>query len=133
MKPSDGAHERRNTNTVLSMDRHGSALGYPDPTGAGPCLFVKGLHSDPVLLKRPVAALGNTCNYIFEIYGIHLAAKFINDQGILSSNLHFFVDCQPVISNIPEVNLALILESSKLIREIEDKNINVFFSLDTGT
>ena len=103
----------------------GSALGNPGPTGAGACLYMKGLNSDPIQLKRPVSPSCN--NYVGELNGIHLGLDWLDSQKIKHKEIHLFVDCQPAIRTIfsttmPDANIALVVECRQMVKSLDENN-----------
>ena len=74
----------------------GSALGNPGPTGAGAVIYMNGLQSDPISIKKGICSNGN--NFLGEIVGIELAFKYLCDEAkIRNRDIHLFVDCQSAI------------------------------------
>ena len=67
----------------------GSALGNPGATGAGAVLYLNGLQSDPIGIKKGICATGN--NYLGEILGIELAFKYLCDEAKVKKKEHSFI------------------------------------------
>ena len=103
----------------------GSALGNPGPTGAGACIYMSGLQSVPIQLKRPVGPHSN--NYVGEIHGLHLALQFLLDDKTTGKEIHVFVDCQPALNaifseDLPKKNMALVAETRQILHSLTRTN-----------
>ena len=104
-------------------------LGNPGPTAAGACLYIQGLNSDPIQLKRPVSPSCN--NYVGELNGIHLGLDWLDSQKIKNKEIHLFVDCQPAIRTIfstsmPDANIALVVECRQMVKSLEETTSCLF-------
>ena len=107
----------------------GSALRNPGATGAGAVLYLNGLQSDPIGIKKGICSNGN--NYLGEILGIELALKYLCDEAkVKNRNIHLFVDCQSAIVSafgigIPKYKVDIILNIRRLTSLLENDNNNL--------
>ena len=70
-----------------------SALGNPGPTGAGAVIYMNGLQSDPIGIKKGICSNGN--NFLGVFVCIEIAFKYLCDEvKIRNRDIHLFVDCQ---------------------------------------
>jgi len=76
----------------------GSTLGNPGPTGSGAAIYLKGLDSIPICLKKSVSSEGN--NYIGELHGLLLAAELIKKSKIHGKNIFILCDCKSAIEAV---------------------------------
>ena len=67
----------------------GSALGNPGATGAGAVLYLNGLQSDPIGIKRGICSNGN--NYLGEILGTELAFKYFCDEAKVKNRTFIYL------------------------------------------
>ena len=105
----------------------GSALGNPGPTGAGAVIYLNGLQSDPIGIKKGICSN----DFLGEIVGIELAFKDLCDEAkIRNRDNHLFVDCQSAIDSafgisIPNYKVDIILNIRRLTSQLENDNNNL--------
>ena len=107
----------------------GSNLGNPGPTGAEAVIYMNGLKSDPIGIKKGICSNGN--NFLGEIVGIEIAFKYLCDEvKIRNRDIHLFVDCQSAIVSafgisIPNYKIDIILNIRRLTSQLENDSNNL--------
>ena len=102
----------------------GSVLDNRGRAGTGAAVYMAGLTSSPVCLKKGINNNGN--NYSGEIVGIEIALKHLSEyETRVNRSLHFFTDCQSAIPSafgfsMPRYKMNIILNIRRLVAQLKD-------------
>jgi len=96
----------------------GSALGNPGPCGAGAVIYLDGIDSQPVLLRRPVSR--RSTSYHGELQAIELAIDFLCNCTKRYTGLCILTDCQSALTTVTGMNQ--YNEHTSLVQEIARKS-----------